>query len=150
MIHIITVVHDFGCPVFVSSRHRHHILTRPRAIGPAERECVVNANRHTAQSLARSMREPCGVVVLLDSDVITNDEMIEELAASVVPGFAVCAQTKFAPLCGDSPCCAFCAMTRDDYLRVNYEEFPDICQCQKIKKAMSVILHPSLKTSEVY
>lgn len=96
-----------------------------------QREVNINANRSRLQELYRTrlaLKYPW--VFLVDSDVVVSHGQLARLAEAWEPGRTPCLRTK--ALETSHVVCACCFMRGSDYLKVNYLERPNECQCLKL------------------
>lgn len=95
------------------------------------RERNININRARLQKMF--MREQFGkyeFVLLLDSDVVVDPEVLDKLMAAWKPGTTPCANTKGAETDHVVASCAL--IHRNDYADIDYLDKPGECQCLKV------------------
>lgn len=95
------------------------------------REIDININRARLQSFVRNIYARAGIthILLLDSDVIATEDILEKLKAAWKPGTTACAKTQ-----GDTShvLASFALIHVDDYLNIDYLSKINQCQCLKV------------------
>ena len=101
------------------------------------REVNININRARLQGFFRRLYwDKFDYVLLLDSDVIVGEEIVERLLGSWKIGSAPCVRTKEKE--GGHVVAACCLLHKLDYDKISYMEKPNICQCRKIPNTFYV------------
>lgn len=118
-----------------------------------ERECNINKNRDNIQKLYIEKGLKSKHVLLLDSDVLVSEENLNQLITAYDGINPLCIDTKgrmnsikhwnkniteeelIEKMSEHHVICACCLMPTEDWLKINYIENPNQCQCLKIKGA---------------
>lgn len=100
-------------------------------VGWLPREHRINMARSLCQKTFKSgYLKDYEWVLLMDSDVVVDKVCFEKLKQSACQGKTACADTKCVKT-GHVVCS--CAMLRvDDYIKVDYLDKPNVCQCLKL------------------
>ena len=112
----------------------------PRIFGMTDfqsefREVRINANRETLKTRIAHEFPFLDIVILMDSDVVTDNDTLDYLVSQVSEGRTPCVYTKGDKATRDSNdhvCAALCAVTMKDYINVDYMQNAGGCQCSKL------------------
>jgi hypothetical protein len=109
----------------------------PASLGNVNREIEINLNRHLCQKIVRNYCPK--YVLLLDSDVVIKEDVLDKMLAGLKGHVASCIRTQ--PARGETHIITSCCLMRfNDYDMINYLKKPDECQCLKIAALGSINL----------
>lgn len=104
------------------------------------RELNINASRQRLKDYyMKNLELKYDFVLLMDSDVVIDDMVVDMLLSAWKKGTTPCCNTKGMPAEKSGHVVTSCALVhREDYLEVDYMRSPYECQCLKLPRPFYV------------